>query len=42
VGVEHPRFAALQMAAVSGEVTGAPDSLEAAALPKAARARLGL
>jgi hypothetical protein len=42
VGVEHPRFAALQMAAVSGEVTGAPDSLEAAALPKAVRARLGL
>jgi len=42
VGVEHPRFAALQMAAVSGEVTGASDSLEAAALPKAVRARLGL
>src|SRR5262244_2953130 len=42
VGVAHPRFAELQMAAVSGEVMGAPDSLEAAALPRAARARLGL
>ena len=42
VGVDHPRFAALQMAAVTGEVEGAPDSLEAAALPAEARARLGL
>jgi imidazolonepropionase-like amidohydrolase len=42
VGVEHPRFAALQMAAVSGEVAGAPESLEAAALPAAVRSRLGL
>src|SRR5262249_62309585 len=41
VGVAHPRFAELQMAAMSGEVTGAPDSLEAAALPGAVRARLG-
>jgi hypothetical protein len=42
VGVDHPAFAALQMAAVTGEVEGAADSLEAAALPPAARARLGL
>ena len=33
---------ALQMAAVTGEVEGAPDSLEAAALPAGARARIGL
>jgi hypothetical protein len=42
VGVAHPAFAALQMTAVIGEVEGAPDSLEAAALPAASRARLGL
>ena len=42
VGVEHPGFAALQLAAVTGEVEGAADSLEAAALPPAARARFGL
>lgn len=42
VGVNHPAFTALQMAAVAGEVQGAADSLEAAALPPAARARLGL
>jgi hypothetical protein len=42
VGVEHPAFAALQIAAVSGEVAGAPDRLEAAALPAVARARFGL
>ena len=42
VGVDHPRFAALQMAAVTGEVEGAPESLEAAALPAGARAKLGL
>ena len=42
VGVAHPAFAALQMAAVSGAVEGAPDSLEAAALPAVARGRLGL
>jgi hypothetical protein len=42
VGVDHPAFAALQMAAVTGEVEGAADSLEAAALPPAARASLGL
>ena len=42
VGVAHPRFADLQMAAMNGEVMGAPDSLEAAALPGAVRARLGL
>ena len=42
VGVEHPGFAGLQVAAVAGEVEGAPDSLEAAALPRPARERLGL
>jgi hypothetical protein len=42
VGVEHPAFADLQIAAVSGEVAGVPDSLEAAALPAAVRARYGL
>jgi hypothetical protein len=42
VGVAHPGFAALQMAAVTGEVEGAADSLEAAALPPAARARFEL
>jgi hypothetical protein len=39
---DHPAFQALQMAAVTGEVQGAPDSLEAAALPAAVRARFGL
>ncbi len=42
VGVDHPAFAALQMAAMTGEVEGASESLEAAALPAAARRRLGL
>ena len=42
VGVDHPAFAALQMAAVTAEITGAPDSLEASALPPATRARFGL
>jgi hypothetical protein len=42
VGVAHPAFAALQMAAVSGEIEGVRDSLEATVLPVAARARLGL
>ena len=42
VGVAHPAFAALQMAAVGGEVEGARDSLEATALPGATRARLRL
>ena len=42
VGVAHAAFAALQMAALSGEIEGAPDSLEAAAMPASARARLGL
>jgi len=42
VGIDHPAFAALQVAAVTGEVEGAPDSLEAAALPVDARRRLGL
>ena len=42
VGVDHPAFAALQMAAMTGEVQGAPDSLEAAALPAAVRRRLAL
>jgi hypothetical protein len=42
VAVEHPAFAALQMAAVAGEVVGAPESLEAAALPAGVRRRFGL
>ena len=42
VGVAHPAFAAVQMAAVTGDIEGAPDSLEAAALPASARARFGL
>ena len=42
VSADNPGFAALQMAAVTGEIDDAPDSLEAAALPAAARARLGL
>jgi hypothetical protein len=42
VGVAHAAFAALQMAALTGEIEGAPDSLEAAAMPASARARLGL
>jgi hypothetical protein len=42
VGVAHPAFAAVQMAAVTGEIEGAPDSLETAALPASLRARLGL
>jgi hypothetical protein len=42
VSVDHPRFAALHMAAVTREVEGAPDCLEAAALPAGARARVGL
>ena len=42
VGVDHPAFAALQLAAVTGEVKGAPDSLEAAALPVDTRRSLGL
>ncbi len=42
VGVDHPAFAALQMAAMTGEVRGSPESLDAAALPAATRRRLGL
>jgi hypothetical protein len=42
VGVDHPAFPRLQMAAVNGEVAGAPDSLEAAALSRAARTEVGL
>jgi hypothetical protein len=42
VGVDHPAFAGLQAAAARGEVAGAPDSLEAAALPAAVRQRHGL
>jgi FAD-dependent oxidoreductase family protein len=42
VEVGHPAFPALQLAAVTGEVRGAPDSLEAAALPQDARRSLGL
>jgi hypothetical protein len=40
VGVEHPAFATLQMAVMTGE--GAPDNLKAAALPADVRGRLGL
>ncbi len=42
VGVDHPAFAAPQLAAMTGEAQGSPDSLEAAALPAATRRRLGL
>ena len=42
VGVDHPAFAAVQMATITGQLEGAPDSLEAAALPVAARQRTGL
>ncbi len=42
VGVDHPAFAALQLAAVTGEIEGALDSLEAAAVPADTRRRLGL
>ena len=42
VGVDHPAFSLLQLAAVTGEVTGAPDRLEAAALPADVRRRFGL
>jgi hypothetical protein len=42
VGVEHPAFVDLQIAAVTGEVVGAPDSLEAAALPRAVRGKYRL
>jgi len=42
VGVDHPAFSPLQLAAVTGEVTGAPDCLEAAALPADVRRRFGL
>jgi hypothetical protein len=42
VGVEHPAFAALQLAAVTGEVAGAADSLEAAALPAGVRGKYKL
>jgi hypothetical protein len=42
VGVEHLAFVDLQMAAVTGAVTGAPDSLEAAALSPAVRGQYGL
>jgi len=42
VGVDHPVFSPLQLAAVTGEVTGAPDRLEAAALPADVRRRFGL
>jgi len=40
--VDHPRFTALQMAAVTEEIAGTPDSLEAAALPAEIRAKVGL
>jgi FAD-dependent oxidoreductase family protein len=42
VGVDHPRFTALQMAAATEEIAGTPDSLEAAALPATMRAKVGL
>ena len=37
VGVEHPAFVDLQIATVTGELAGAPDSLEAAALSPTVR-----
>lgn len=42
VPIDHPAFAALQMAAATGDVQGAPDSLEAAALPAAVCRSFGL
>ena len=42
VGVDHPAFSALQMAAMRGEIEGVPDSLEAAALPATVRHRFSL
>ena len=42
VGVDHPAFADLQMAAITGEIVGAAESLEAAALPADIRGRFGL
>jgi hypothetical protein len=42
VGVEHPAFVDLQIAAVTGDVAGAPESLEAAALPAGVRSKYGL
>jgi hypothetical protein len=42
VGVEHPAFVDLQIAAVTGDVAGAPESLEAAALPAGVRGKYGL
>jgi hypothetical protein len=41
-GVDHPAFTAVQLAAIRGEIEGAPDSLEAAALPASTRRKLGL
>jgi hypothetical protein len=42
VGVDHPAFADLQMAAVTGEIVGAAESPEAAALPAHIRGRFRL
>jgi hypothetical protein len=42
VGVEHPAFVDLQIAAVTGAITGPLDSLEAAALPAGVRGEYGL
>ncbi|HEV8458779.1 MAG TPA: FAD-dependent oxidoreductase, partial [Methylomirabilota bacterium] len=42
VDVGHPAFSPLQLAAVTGEVTGAHDRLEAEALPADVRRRFGL
>ena len=42
VGVDAPGFAALQTAAVAGELTIDPDDLHACRLPAAERARLGI
>jgi hypothetical protein len=42
VGVAHPAFVDLQIAAVTGEIAGLPDSLEAAALPASVRGEYGL
>lgn len=42
VGVNDPRFERTQVAAMTGEIAGAPDSLEFAAAAPAMRARIGL
>ena len=42
VGVDDPRFERTQLAAVAGEIDGAPDSLEFTAVAPAVRARIGM